>query len=1653
MKKSKSRIALLLAVVLICSLVLPISSFAANDTNVDITISKVTDGVYKLAYAATATQNVDEAGLVMSFDNTQISLAVNVTDYPAATVKDGDNQGSNGSLAAAMTNPIVNEFGKEVYIPAIATYINGDRTAINCGIASGDDKGVTPSGTLMFEVYFRLKDGVSESNLNKASFKIETETGAGSFLTRATRPYGVILKTADGMVNGNGSPDHNLPVSFTYPGMNTDALTATKITVPEGGLTVPVPTAEEKTHTLLLTCTNTGIDGDYSGTDATTTWSIDGTVPAGISISGNTITVEPTAAEGSVTVKASTVAGGVTKTDTATVTITKAAAPVATTVKLYKDGSTTALGDNDTAIIPAGDTANTYTYAAKVFDQYGKEMTGASVSYVFTAPTSSVTWNAETKTLSVAKGADKDAPFTLTATSSLNDKPFASVTITVKDIEITWPTVTVKANPIYGDTWYSILTLTGGSAQLDGTNVPGTFTVKDSNILLNAGNQGYVIHFQSTDEKYSVDKDAVTVPIGTRTLTVTPDRGLSKAYGAADPTLTYVSSGALSGQTPDFTGALARGVGENVGSYAINKGTLALKDNDTFKAANYNLVLASETVNFTINKATITITSTAPSKTYLANADANANAEALKTAAALPGTVDISYNGKTDTVGIVWADATQTFNPKGGTYTYVGTVAENGNYANRPTLTATVTVTPVKVTGITMSPTAITKAMSEVKSAADYAALGLPAAANAAYDQSVTKPATASITGWSKTLAQLKAINATNADVKTTLTPTISWPAWATVTATVPTLEFTVTPMYPVTVSFITAIADVTYGAALAAPEAKQTDSGKGVDAGAHFDYTYYAKSGSNWTKLDAAPTAAGSYKVVATLVSDTHSGSAEDLFTIAQKEVGLTWTDPSSLVYDGTAKTMTATATGLVGSDTCTVTVTGGTQTNAGTYTAKATGLSNPNYKLPSGVTHDCTIAKADRTIGGLSDITFTIDKTSETLKPSVSADADKSAKYTYISSEPGIITVTSDGDVTAVGNGTANITVTVPTTKNYNAATATVAVTSDIRPISGVIAFTLPTNVKLAAKISGRTITISGFIPAGSGIIVADDRSDVITIAADKIALGTKLTVDGVEYTIVTSGVIPVPANEKVSEGAEIEVPSGVDPAKAPTGSTVSGVAVAVADKVIPEAQQQGTKLTAEQTTSLGGADNVVIEAEVKAKVSVTAVKENEIDLIVTPTVTYVAKDKTDESKSVVLTEPVSIESQLGMQLITVSVTVPKAMFTTPDNVVIAHKMRNGVTEYRSPSHNPGGDAYTFTWTQHGASPVTLTQAGAAASKIITMTFQNEDGTTYTQWQYSIEGVNEAFPTLTKSGYTFNGWKIGDNAVSTVLTRAIFDSITGTAATAKPSFTATFSGGSGTASKTFTITASAGDNGKIAPSGSVTVNSGDDRAFTFTPNNGYVVKEILVDGKAITTASSYTFKAVTDNHTISVSFEKGDVLDKFVDVKGHWAENYIRHMVEKGYMSGTSTTRFAPDATTTRAMLVNILYSIDGKPAVTGASTFSDVPAGQWYTNAVLWAAANKIISGVGGGRFNPMGSVTREQMALILYTYTAYKNGDLTGAADLSKCTDTGSIHAWALTAMKWAVNKEIITGRTTTTLVPGGSAKRCEVAAMLNQYLTK
>jgi len=134
-----------------------------------------------------------------------------------------------------------------------------------------------------------------------------------------------------------------------------------------------------------------------------------------------------------------------------------------------------------------------------------------------------------------------------------------------------------------------------------------------------------------------------------------------------------------------------------------------------------------------------------------------------------------------------------------------------------------------------------------------------------------------------------------------------------------------------------------------------------------------------------------------------------------------------------------------------------------------------------------------------------------------------------------------------------------------------------------------------------------------------------------------------------------------------------------------------------------------------------------------------------------------------------------------------------------------------------------------------------------------------------------------------------------------------------------------------------------------------------------------------------------------------------------------------------------------------VTVLHRLEGSPAVTGANNFTDVKNGEWYTNAVIWANANDIVSGYGNGLFGTNDPITREQMAAILYRYAGYKGYDVTAAANLSAYTDAADISGWAEKAMRWANAEGLITGRTTTTLVSGGTATRAEVASILNRFV--
>lgn len=175
------------------------------------------------------------------------------------------------------------------------------------------------------------------------------------------------------------------------------------------------------------------------------------------------------------------------------------------------------------------------------------------------------------------------------------------------------------------------------------------------------------------------------------------------------------------------------------------------------------------------------------------------------------------------------------------------------------------------------------------------------------------------------------------------------------------------------------------------------------------------------------------------------------------------------------------------------------------------------------------------------------------------------------------------------------------------------------------------------------------------------------------------------------------------------------------------------------------------------------------------------------------------------------------------------------------------------------------------------------------------------------------------------------------------------------------------------------------------------------------------------------------------------------FTDVgPGDWFLENVKYVYEKGLMNGTSDTTFSPKKTTNRAMIVTILHRLEGTPAPGAPAPFTDVPAGQYYAEAVAWAAANSIVNGTSETTYAPLNNITREQMAAILYRYAQYKNYDVSGSADLSAFTDAASISDYAVSALQWAVDAGLINGKGNGILDPKGSATRAEVSAILSRF---
>ncbi|HIZ93655.1 MAG TPA: S-layer homology domain-containing protein, partial [Candidatus Flavonifractor avicola] len=340
--------------------------------------------------------------------------------------------------------------------------------------------------------------------------------------------------------------------------------------------------------------------------------------------------------------------------------------------------------------------------------------------------------------------------------------------------------------------------------------------------------------------------------------------------------------------------------------------------------------------------------------------------------------------------------------------------------------------------------------------------------------------------------------------------------------------------------------------------------------------------------------------------------------------------------------------------------------------------------------------------------------------------------------------------------------------------------------------------------------------------------------------------------------------------------------------------------------------------------------------------------------------------------------------------------------------------------------------------------------ATTTYTLTLKYDDSTTADSVYTVAENTEVPLPTPTRDGYLFRGWSDGTNTYDAGAVYRVTDTATLTAQWSVIS--------SGTS---YAITVSKADNGTVTAS-RTRANKGLTVTLTVKADEGYKLDTITVtdkNGNEIKLTDKgdgkYTFTMPASAVTVKASFAKDDTPVEtglpFTDVKADdWFYEAVKYAYDNKLMDGTSSTTFAPLMTTNRAMIVTILWRQAGSPVVNYAMNFSDVESGVWYTEAVRWAAAEGIVKGYSDTVFAPDDTVTREQLATILYRYAEYKEYDVSAKGDLTTFADGSTVSTWAADGMTWAVGAQLITGKDGGKLDPTGTATRAEVATILMRF---
>lgn len=1239
-------------------------------------------------------------------------------------------------------------------------------------------------------------------------------------------------------------------------------------------------------------------------------------------------------------------------------------------------------------------------------------------------------------------------------------------------------TYTVKAYDQYGfEMADSVSNVTWSASPTEGVTVEnGVVTVANT---VSAGK----ITLTATVGGKTAEKEITVTPAGSVTTTVNwPDMAsLTAVYGTPNdqllPTLTGTATITESGTSQTVNGRVV--VADPSGAL-LNAGTQSLTVN--FVADGTGEVLGTTTAAIEITKRPITLKVKDIEAAYSPTPSYSYELEVTSGELAGGDTLDSLVAGLKVTYSISNPE-----NKPVGDFTISAAVGTPSSNYDVTIDSGTLKVNPLTAT-IPESLGSNSVKASAVTAENTYASLSLPEKATVTYSDGTTGELT--ITGWNMTEAELYAAASSGSGTHELTASLAPLPAWAVFQNMVsPKFTLSITDKDPAEVTVT--VEDTTYDGTAAAPSATATANGTEI-SGAKFTFHYSGTklSGESYVSNDA-PADAGTYTVTATLDHETYGGSSKATFTIAPKPVTLTWTDPESLVYNNTEKAVTA----AVSDENCKLILTGDKATNAGTYTAKAE-LSSKNYTVtdPAALEHQYIITKAAQTLS-VGDETLILlpgalsAQITYQLTPAVEGDPTGKVSFT-LKSGSSVSLNTSDGKVTGTQNGGSVVTVTAAATENYDEAAQDVTVKVIAAPVLGVESVTGGgEGSTLTAELGENKVVVTGLGDKDAEIAVTLSLcSDELTQAqADgKIVVKYGETVVA-EYTIDASAVTAKDAQVDIEEGSstptvEDGVPdenkANVEAALKSPLTTVSGLLASASEKL----QAAAKKLLGESEKA-----TVTVTVEIKA----TGAKTNEfLTLDITPkyTITVTRDGETTTAGSGNITD-----SSLLTSPVKLTVKLPDGLFDSADEnsrFFVLHTHGGKTETIRAEYDHPNK---TVSWEQSTFSVDQIVLDNRSAS----ITFTGKDGMSQTK-VYDRADIGTALPS---SGSGTSGWIYTDgdteNGPYTSLTEDLLNALQGKTVSMTPKESGTGGTGTGGTGTGGTGTGGTGTGGTgtggtgtggtgagswwypgttyvpsttrypvsagTAQNGSVSLSSssakpGDTVTVTVRPNTGYELGSLTVTGKngsavGLTNqgGGSYTFTMPTSAVNVSASFTPIVPAGlPFYDVDPNsWYYDAVKYVYDNSLMNGTGYSSFEPYTPCYRNMMVTILYRMDKEPSVYGAPAFNDVPSAGWYTNAVIWGSANRIVEGGPNNRFMPMGQVTREQIAVFLYRYAQYKNCDVSAWGDLSAFADGGRVSDWAKAATTWAVGAGLLNG-SANRLNPGTPATRAEIAMILQRF---